>query len=68
MFGSQVNSLEIIVDIGAWEPVADNISCLFIEMGWKAILIEPQVHDYQKLLDHYNENTCVIVIQAAVSS
>ena len=67
MFGSQVNAKEIIVDIGAWEPVADNVSCFFIQIGWKAVLIEPQVHYYQKLVDHYKHDLGVKVIHAAIS-
>jgi|LakMenEpi03Aug12_release.lakeMendotaPanAssembly.Ray.scaffolds.fasta_scaffold258372_1 FkbM family methyltransferase len=67
MFGNQVNALEIFVDIGAWEPVSDSVSHLFIEMGWKTILIEPQVYYYQKSAYHYKKDLGVKVIHAAVS-
>ena len=67
MFGNKISALETIVDIGAWEPVADNVSCFFIEMGWEAILIEPQLHYFQKLTNHYKKYHGVKVIHAAVS-
>lgn len=67
MFGNQISALETIVDIGAWEPVADNVSCFLIEMGWKAILIEPQLEHSQKSTNHYKNDYGIIIIHAAVS-
>ena len=33
-----VNATELIVDIGAWEPIADNVSAFYIEIKCRAIL------------------------------
>jgi FkbM family methyltransferase len=62
-----VNATELIVDIGAWEPIADNVSAFFIEIGWGAVLVEPQMTYYKKLVAQYNENLKVQVLHAAVS-
>ena len=57
-----------IVDIGAWEPIADNVSAFFIEQGWFANLVEPQPFYYEKLIQEYGDNPKVEISQVAVSS
>lgn len=66
-FGTEIFEARI-VDIGAWEPVADNVSAFFIELGWFANLIEPQPGYYEKLIGVYGNNSNVEVSQVAVSS
>jgi hypothetical protein len=57
-----------IVDIGAWEPIADNVSAFFIGQGWFANLLEPQPIYYEKLEQVYGDNSKVEISQVAVSS
>ena len=66
-FGN-ISATELIVDIGAWEPIADNVSAFFIEIGWGAVLVEPQLTYYEKLVSHFHENREVQVLHAAVSN
>jgi FkbM family methyltransferase len=67
MFGN-IDATELIVDIGAWEPIADNVSAFFIEIGWGAMLVEPQLAYYEKLVSHFHGNSSVQVRHAAVSN
>jgi FkbM family methyltransferase len=67
MFGN-ISATELIVDIGAWEPIADNVSAFFIEIGWGAMLVEPQLAYYEKLVSHFHGNSSVRVRHAAVSN
>ena len=57
---------KIIVDIGAWEPVADSVSALFIELHWRALLFEPQPSLTKKLLAYYNSYNNVEIFGTAV--
>jgi FkbM family methyltransferase len=57
---------QFIVDIGAWEPVADSVSASFIEASWNALLIEPQPNYYEKLCNYYISNNKVKVLNFAI--
>lgn len=57
---------EFIVDIGAWEPVADSVSAHFIETSWNALLIEPQPLYYEKLCTYYISHENVKVFNLAI--
>ena len=56
-----------ILDVGAWEPVADSVSASFISEGWRALLIEPQPSYFKKISDYYSENRNVTVMSCALA-
>ncbi len=55
-----------LLDIGAWDPVVLSNSRLLIELGWKAVLIEPSPGPLRNLIGKYKDLKDVTVIGAAV--
>jgi FkbM family methyltransferase len=38
------------VDVGASDPVDDSVTFHFYERGWRGVNVEPDLHDYQRLV------------------
>ena len=59
-----------IIDIGASDGVNGSNSRLFIDLGWDALLIEPQAEKYKELSvnANYNGGGNVVCINAAISA
>lgn len=55
------------IDIGAWEPVADSVSKLFIDLGWFGTLVEPIPLYATKLREAHSANTNVRIIEKAIA-
>ena len=56
-----------IIDIGAWEPIADSVSASFISLGWTAVLVEPQVWYFDLLSKYYESHKNITLLNYAVS-
>jgi len=57
-----------ILEIGAWWPDTFSNSRLFIDRGWRALLVEFSPEPVHKLLKEYGANPKVRIIQAAVTA
>lgn len=65
IFGSHIGAL---LDIGAWDPEVLSNSRALIELGWKAVLIEPSPLPLANLARFYKDTPArVSVVQAAVA-
>lgn len=58
----------MVVDVGAADGITGSNSKFLIDRGWNAILIEPNPHNYKKLIDLYRDNQLVQVCPKACYS
>lgn len=55
-----------ILEIGAWHPISLSNSRMFIEAGWRAVLVEPSPTKLEDLAREYFDNERVQVVCAAI--
>jgi FkbM family methyltransferase len=57
-----------LLDIGAWVPDTFSNTRALLDAGWSGVLVEPSPGPFTALLDHYRENSRVILVNAVVAT
>ncbi len=65
--GHKLSDDPAILEIGAWDPKTFSNSALFIQHGWRAVLVEPSPLPLRALAIAHKDNYRVNVIAAALS-
>ncbi len=50
------NKIGFVVEIGAADGINNSNSRMLIEKGWSALLVEPNVNNFERLKDLYDQN------------
>ena len=56
-----------LLEIGAYHPKDNSNTFALIAAGWSGVLVEPSPHSFLTLLDHYQNNPNVTLVNAAIS-
>lgn len=60
--------VKIVMDVGANDGYNLSNSYSLIEMGWKGILVEPNPHTCNRMIELWGKNTNVLIFKGALSN